>query len=165
LTGFTAGAGVRAGLFQLDYAFVPYGDLGISHRVSVGYEFPNPTPVVSKPVTVLAPPVTVVATPQPIPVTAGAPKSKVEVRFELPSATGTPNADSQASTLVGSYEKAAQENPGDSRAWRKLGIVYLRTGQSALGIQCLEQALRLNPDDQELRLWLENYHSQHSVKP
>jgi hypothetical protein len=149
----------------LDYAFVPYGDLGTSHRVSVGYEFPNPTPVVSKPVTVLAPPVTVVATPQPLPVTAGAPKSKVEVRFELPSAGGTPTAEAQAPSLVGPYEKAAQENPGDSRAWRKLGIVYLRTGQSALGIQCLEQALRLNPSDLELRKWLDDYHAKHPSKP
>ena len=165
LTGFTAGAGVRVGLFQLDYAFVPYGDLGTSHRVSVEYEFPNPTPVISKPVTVLSPPVTVVATPQPVPVAPGTPKSKVEVRFELPSGAGTPNSDGQASTLVGFYEKAARENPGDSRAWRKLGIVYLRTGQSALGIQCLEQALRLSPGDLELRRWLENYHSQHPLKP
>ncbi len=172
LTGFTAGAGFRVGQFQLDYAFVPYGDLGTSHRISVGYEFPNPTPVVAKPVTVIgspvtvqAPPVTVVATPQPMAVPAGPPKSKVEVHFELPTAAGTPMGFSQASTLVGPYEKAAQENPGSSQAWRNLGIIYLKTGQIALGIQCLEQALRLNPNDQALKEWLENYRAKHPSNP
>jgi hypothetical protein len=171
LTGFAAGAGFRVGEFQLDYAFVPYGDLGTSHRVSVGYEFPNPTPVVrpvtviGSPVTVQAPPVTVVATPQPIPVHVGPAKSKVEVRFELPGAAGTPMADAQASTLVGPYEKAAQENPGSSQAWRNLGIIYLKTGQTAMGLQSLEQALRLNPNDQALKEWLEDYQAKHPNQP
>jgi hypothetical protein len=171
LTGFAAGAGFRVGEFQLDYAFVPYGDLGTSHRVSVGYEFPNPTPVVrpvtviGSPVTVQALPVTVVATPQPIPVPAGPPKSKVEVRFELPTAAGTPMAEAQASTLVGPYEKAAQANPGSSQAWRNLGIIYLKTGETALGLQALEQALRLNPNDQALKEWLEIYKAKHPSNP
>jgi len=170
LTGFTAGAGLRLGPFQLDYAFVPYGDLGASHRVSVGYEFTNPTPVVPKPVTVLtapvtvqAPPVTVVATAVPTPVAAsGPPRSKVEVLFALPGTGGTPTpGNSQGSTLLAPYEKAAQDNPTDSRAWRNLGIMYLRTGQNALGVQCLEQALRLNPGDAVLKQWLDAYRAQH----
>lgn len=172
LTGFTAGAGLRLGSFQLDYAFVPYGDLGTSHRVSVGYEFPNPTPVVSKPVTVIsspvtvqAPPVTVVATVVPTPIAAGASKSKVEVLFALPGGAATPTVNSQAATQLAPYEKAAQDNPNDSRAWRNLGIMYLRTGQSALGVQCLEQALRLNPGDTALKQWLDSYRTQHPQQP
>ena len=172
LSGFTTGAGVRIGSFQLDYAFVPYGDLGTSHRVSVGYEFPSETPIVPKPVTVMgspvtvqAPPVTVVATVQPTPVPEGTPKSKVEVRFELPAASGTPGADAQSATLVGPYEKAVQQNPGDSRAWRNLGIVYLKMGRNDLAIQSLEQALRLNPDDQALKKWFEDYRSKQTGKP
>ena len=169
LTGFTAGAGVRISQFQLDYAFVPYGDLGSSHRVSVGYEFPNPNPVVPKPVTVLsspvtvqAPPVTVVATP--VPVAAGPPKTKVEVLFDLPG-TGTSQGKGQATTSLTLYEKAARDNPRDSRAWRNLGIVYLRAGQTALGVQCLEQAFRLNANDPALKKWLEEYRAQHPGKP
>jgi hypothetical protein len=151
---------------------VPYGDLGNSNRISVGYEFPNPTPVVPKPVTVIsnpvtvqAQPVTVVATPVPTPVAAGVSKSKVEVLFALPGAAATPAGNSQASTLLASYEQAAQQNPNDSRAWRNLGIMYLRTGQIALGIQCLEQALRLNPGDQALNRWLDDYHAKHPTSP
>ena len=65
---------MKAGPFLLDYAFVPYGDLGTTHRISVGYEFPDQVPIPPKPVTVMsnpvtvqAPPVTVVATVQPTP--------------------------------------------------------------------------------------------------
>jgi hypothetical protein len=151
----------------LDYAFVPYGDLGTSHRISVGYEFPNPPPAVVKPVTVMsspvtvqAPPVTVVATPAPIP-SSGTPKSKVEVLFELPGNLTPPMGSAQASALTAPYEKAAQEHPGDSLAWRKLGIIYLRTGQRALGLQCLEEALRLNPQDLALKQWLEKDRARH----
>ena len=166
LTGFVAGAGLRIGLFQLDYAFVPYGDLGTSHRVSVGYEFPNPKPVTvaSSPLTVQAPPVTVVATPAPTPV-AGTGKSKVEVMFDLPGATAPSLGNGQASSLLAPYEKAAQDHPGDSRAWRNLGIIYIKTGQTALGIQCLKQALRLNPADLPLKQWLDNYQALHPNQP
>jgi Tetratricopeptide repeat len=173
LTGFTAGAGLRIGRIQLDYAFVPYGDLGTSHRVSVGYEFPNPTPVVSRPVTVMASPltvqaapVTVMLTPTPGPATVpGPPKSNVEVQFELGGASAPVTVAAGSSTLVAPYEKAVQKNPGDSRAWRNLGIIYLKTGQTALGIQSLEQALRLNPDDQVLKQWLEDYLAKHPDTP
>ncbi len=165
LTGFAAGAGFRVGRIQLDYAFVPYGDLGTSHRLSVGYEFPNPTPVVSKPVTVMsrpltvqALPVTVVVTPAPTPFPAMVPpKSRVEVRFELPAAADTPTVGSGTALPVEPYEKAAQEHPGSALAWRNLGIVYLKLGKTELGLQCLDQALRLAPNDEALKRWLEAY--------
>ncbi len=173
LTGFSAGAGLRLGEFLLDYAFLPYGELGDSNRISVGYEFPNPTPVATKPVTVIsapvtvqAPPVTVVATPAPAPVTAaGGVKTKVQVLFDLPGSTPPAAGNSGAASLVAPYEQAAQQNPNDSRAWRNLGIIYLQTGQTALGIQCLEQALRLNPNDLALKQWLDDYQAKHSGQP
>ena len=37
--GWTAGLGFKMGRFGLDYAYVPYGDLGITHRISVGTSF------------------------------------------------------------------------------------------------------------------------------
>lgn len=38
-TDLTAGVGFHLAGFSLDYAFLPYGDLGAAHRVSVGYFF------------------------------------------------------------------------------------------------------------------------------
>lgn len=167
LTGLTAGAGLKLGAVSLDYAFVPYGDLGTSHRVSLGYEFPNPTPVPPRPVTVVAP-VTVVVTPVPAPtaaVTPGPSKSKVEIHFELPGGRVTPGTDSGATTLLQAYEAAAQKNPQDSHAWRNLGVAYLKVGKTDLAIQCFEQALRLNPNDTALKKWMDDYRAAHPGRP
>ncbi len=38
-SGFAAGAGFRLMNIGIDYAFVPFGDLGDTHRVSLGYRF------------------------------------------------------------------------------------------------------------------------------
>jgi len=38
-SGLTAGLGFRGGNIQFDYAYVPYGDLGNIHKVSVGMSF------------------------------------------------------------------------------------------------------------------------------
>lgn len=40
-SGFTLGAGFRSGIFALDYAFVPYGDISTTHRVSATLDLPN----------------------------------------------------------------------------------------------------------------------------
>lgn len=40
-SGPTAGAGFKAGVFSIDYAFVPYGDLSTTHRVSAMIDLPT----------------------------------------------------------------------------------------------------------------------------
>ncbi|MBN1596355.1 PorV/PorQ family protein [candidate division FCPU426 bacterium] len=39
IAGVTAGMGVKYQNFSLDYAFVPYGFLGTTHRIAVSYQF------------------------------------------------------------------------------------------------------------------------------
>lgn len=39
LVGMTAGAGVDLGFMRFDYAWAPYGDLGMTNRVTVGFRF------------------------------------------------------------------------------------------------------------------------------
>ena len=39
LAGLTAGAGFKINIFDIDYAFVPYGDLGLTHRISLLAKF------------------------------------------------------------------------------------------------------------------------------
>ena len=39
LTGLSLGLGVKLGRLDLDYAYLPYGDLGTAHRISLIYEF------------------------------------------------------------------------------------------------------------------------------
>ncbi len=38
-SGLTAGIGFRTGALRLDYAYVPYGDLGDAHRISAEWDF------------------------------------------------------------------------------------------------------------------------------
>jgi hypothetical protein len=40
-SGFTAGMGIKMGIFKLDYAYVPYGDLSTTHRVAASMGFPS----------------------------------------------------------------------------------------------------------------------------
>jgi hypothetical protein len=39
LSGIAAGAGLDLEVFRLDYAWIPLGELGITHRVSLGFSF------------------------------------------------------------------------------------------------------------------------------
>lgn len=36
MVSFSGGMGFRIGEYQLDYAFVPHDDLGLTHRVTIG---------------------------------------------------------------------------------------------------------------------------------
>ena len=39
LTGFSGGFGLSLTQFRIDYAWVPLGDLGMTHRISLGFKF------------------------------------------------------------------------------------------------------------------------------
>ncbi len=41
-SGFSAGLGFAYSQFSFDYAFSPFGDLGVTHRISLAYRFPVP---------------------------------------------------------------------------------------------------------------------------
>jgi len=169
-TSFTAGAGVRIDSITLDYAFVPYGDLGTSNRISLAYDFPNPTPLPAKSVTVLvepapAKPVTVFVMPTPTPQVAPASqapsKSSVAVHFEVPVNTVPSITDFQISALIQKYEQATETNPSDASAWHQLGSAYWKAGKTDLAVQCLQQSLRLKPADAKLKAWLDQYQAAH----
>jgi hypothetical protein len=140
----TTGAGLRFEALRLDYAFLPYGDLGASHQISLSYDLPNPAPAQA---------VTVMAVPSPAPTPA---KSSLEVHFELPTDTIT-TPDPVALKELEKYKKSIEKNPQDSQAWRDLGVVYFRSGHNAEALQCFEQALRLRPNDRELQIWIQKY--------
>jgi hypothetical protein len=42
LSNFSAGLGLRFKQMSFDYAFIPMGDLGITHHISVNYRFKPP---------------------------------------------------------------------------------------------------------------------------
>jgi tetratricopeptide (TPR) repeat protein len=156
-TNFTAGAGIRLGSLILDYAFVPYGDLGTSHRISLAYDFPNPTPVPVKPVTVFVMPV---PTPTPL-VTPSPNKPSVKLLFEVPASAAATVTDFETAALIQKYEQATETNPQNAQAWHLLGLAYWKGGRKDLAVQCLQQAYRLNPADVQLKAWLDQYRAAH----
>ncbi len=152
---FTAGVGIHFDSITLDYAYVPYGDLGTSNRISLAYDFSNPTPVPVKPVTVVVTPV-----PIPIPTVTPVPaKPSVAVHFEVPLSVATPETNPEILAQLQQYQKATEANPQDPAAWHRLGLAYWKTGQKDLAVQCLEQALRLDPSDTQLKAWIDLYNS------
>jgi outer membrane protein OmpA-like peptidoglycan-associated protein len=74
LAGVSAGVGINYQAFRLDYAFVPYGFLGNTHRVSLSYVLPPPaTPTPT-------PRPTPMPTPAPTPAPTVAPEVKAQVQ-------------------------------------------------------------------------------------
>jgi hypothetical protein len=149
----TAGVGVKISPFSLDYAFIPFGTLGTSHRLSLAYQFELPKEVVKVPVQV---PVTVVQ-PAPAP-----PKPKdVEVHFKIEN---DPLAEPRALEKEGKLKEAVaatvavlKQDPRNDRAWSTLGNLYYKLGQKTYAIQCFEQVLKLEPGNEALRTWLKKY--------
>jgi tetratricopeptide (TPR) repeat protein len=154
--GLTAGIGFVLDDFHFDYAYLPYGDLGDSHRVSVGYAL-GPVPAAPTPVPTPNP---TPALPVPKPATHPAPNS-LTVLFDIPSnavAAGKKLEEEgkirPASEL---YLQALRDNPKDVSAWEALGELYDRANEKNYAAQCFEKALQLEPGNQKLADWLTNY--------
>jgi tetratricopeptide (TPR) repeat protein len=155
-TNFSAGAGARFDDLILDYAYLPFGDLGTSNRISVTYQFELPKEIVKVQV-----PVTVIQTVQaPVPVSNS---QNVEVHFKI---TNDPLAEGQALEKEGKpieavqiYVTALKEDPRNDQLWSVLGRLYYQLGKKAYAIDCFENVLKLKPDNPQLKDWLGKYKS------
>jgi tetratricopeptide (TPR) repeat protein len=155
-TAYSLGAGLRWKDLSLDYAFVPYGDFGVSHCLTLGYEFPQPTPAV------LQVPVTVIQkVPAPTPVPTVAPmepgKSAVQIKFKIPSGEEGVLSPSQEESRIQEQLGLIKVTPEDPNPWWQLGNLYYKQGRKEAAIQCFEQVLRLRPANETLKNWLEQY--------
>jgi hypothetical protein len=162
LKSFTAGAGIKFEGFQLDYAFVPYGDLGTSHQLSLIYELPQDK---AKP-EVAAPTPTPTPAPSNGPPVSFRPKPGMDtnpllLQFDVP-----PDQAAQAQSMEDQghpaearalYQQAVDQEPHDASAWAALGSFYYRQGQKAQAIDCFEQVLQLRPDAKAMADWLAKY--------
>ncbi len=163
LQGLTAGAGIQWNGFELDYAFLPYGDLGTSHRVSLSYMFPsskaNSQPAVGSSTaspSLSGPPITFKPEPG-----SGTNKNTLTLQFDIP-----PDFVAQGQTLEAQghrveamrlYQEAIIKDSQDLMAWEALGMSYYQLGQKVYAIQCFEQVLKLRPEDKAFSSWFEKY--------
>jgi tetratricopeptide (TPR) repeat protein len=162
-TNLTAGIGLELSDIFFDYAYLPYGDLGDSHRVTIGYLFGSP-PVQSSPTStpspIKIPTPSFSPTPQPSQAPATLIPNSLTVQFDVPTSTVAAGKIlekegkyKQASDL---YIQAVQENPKDESAWIALASLYEHLNKRDYAIQCYEQALSLDPNNQDLIDHLKN---------
>jgi hypothetical protein len=170
LSGLTLGGGVGLGPVQMDYAWLPYGDLGASQRISLEYAFdgPNrpaaptaaPAPVPSP----LASP-TAVPTPGPSPSpamgpapTAASPTARVDSSFSVLSDGYLLGQQleraGQADQAAAAYRQAIQADPDDGPSWEALARYHARQGRLVDASACYAHALALDPSDDEAGAWL-----------
>lgn len=182
LSGFSSGLGLTWRGWTLDYAFVPLGGLGMEQRLSLGWHpFAGGQEAATQgkqeasseeavapllpPEAVSAPlpppldangrPLPVTGTPQPAP----QPTPALQLEFKLPD-TEVEQAfqaedEGKFKQAVAKYQEAIKADAADTRAWMGLGKLYWAQGQRDYAIQCYEQVLRLNPEDAELKAWLD----------
>ncbi len=145
LTGLSAGAGVGINDFTIDYAFVPFGDLGVSNRVTLNMDFavPNSDVEMLKPV-------------------------RRVVEKESDKQAKTPEQLRDMLAQGGSYENAGNLNAAEKEykaiidenfdyadAWKRLGAVMVKKKNNVEAFRCFQQYLKLRPDDKAVRAWMD----------
>ncbi len=119
LTGLSAGLGFALSDFKMDYAYLPYGELGSAHRVSLGYAFGSPAEEkVSGPGPTIQPKAGNSEGKSPLPVVtrngAGSPpfqKSPPAFRLPLGSATPSSATGRESMEMGGARSISGEEAP------------------------------------------------------
>jgi hypothetical protein len=171
--GLTLGAGFRMKDLMLDYAYVPFGDFGQSHRVSAEVAFgapverpmqnayPAPMPqqaraIKPEPAQVAARPAVTTASAtmarEPIDV-APAPSERVDLA-EAKARASAAMAAGQFAAAADWYRMAIARTPGDVVLRYNLATAYFRAGLYDDAANQFEQVANADPMDEEAWLFL-----------
>lgn len=160
---FSAGLGVGFGDYQIDYAYLPWGSFGSTHRLSLSlvqpwsHSEPKAEPQAEAPTPQPRPQPTAAPSPQPTPLAAPAAPAR-ETRFRVLSDAVVQARALEAAGRVNQalkvYHQAATADPDDGLAWKGMAGIYQRAGQGAFARQCWQQVLRLDPGDPDAQAGL-----------
>lgn len=175
LEGFrsvAAGFGYRRGALRFDYALEPMGELGFTHRVSLGASVITAPPPMAKRIPMVATPTPMVSTlpTRSAPLTTGPGIAEpsviptVEATFtpvpKVAASEATPangdqlrvydldaekGVDSGAKTRVKELLTRVKKPDAGPEAWWELGQFYELSGYSKYARQCYENVLKLDP--------------------
>ena len=156
---FSGGLGINLGRYQLDYAYLPWGSFGATHRISLSlaepWNRPSTRPIVTPEPTPAPRPI---PTPHPQPSPVVTPTRLLGPAPSLPQAHFRVLSDAvvQARALEAAgrypsalmlYHQAATAHADDLAAWKGLASLYARLGQVAYAQQCWRQVLRIDSSD------------------
>jgi hypothetical protein len=163
LNSLSIGCGFKLSSFSIDYAWLPYGDLGNSQRVSLNYAFVSSLP---------APPEA--SLPRLASTEALSPSARTLPYPPGPALVETHDQDSyqvlsegyvlgqdleqqgKAREALSAYRLALSGDPGDLPSWRALAHLYVRFGREDYARSCYLQILKLKGSDSEAEQWLKN---------
>ncbi|HXC62730.1 MAG TPA: hypothetical protein VNZ67_00155, partial [bacterium] len=168
LTGLTSGLGAVIGPVVVDYAYLPYGRLGNSNRVSLSFLFddghstPKPQPPLAQPPTAKAAPAKPAA-PAPAAAVAPAQPSPAQPAATTAAAAASPAPGGSSVDMVfevamdpeeAKLVDAAHQAPSDPGAWNRLGHWYYDHGRRAPMVEAFRHYLNLEPQDTATAAWL-----------
>lgn len=171
LAGFTMGAGAVLGPLHVDFALVPYGQLGNPYRMSVGWDFDLPQAPAPRPAGR--------SVPAPAPADAvPVPREQAAVTVELPVGAATVGTTqtfasasdawtaAKAAETAGqiaqareAYVTATRLEPDNSETWGRLGKFEYARNNKAAALPALEKMLELKPDA-NLQKWVDAYRAE-----
>ena len=153
LTGLTLGVGFRRGRLGIDYAFQPFGDLAVSHRISLLYGLGPSADVVREIEFRDAQPVGVSTLGEKA--TVGAiPSAELENNAE--QAYRDAAARAAAGDTAGARDRAqtaVELNPFHWQAWQLLGNEKQAGGDTDGALKAYVESLKIHPDNPELKAY------------
>jgi len=91
-------------------------------------------------------------------------QKSLALHFEIPtdytSQGDQMEAQGKHKEAVQLYKEAVEEDPQNVQAWWNMGNVYYKLALKDYAVACFEKVLKLRPDNQDLKKWLDNYKAQ-----
>ena len=143
-SGLSFGAGLSAGLLRMQYAFVPYGDLGFTHRMSLVMNFGDremkkKDEIAEEKAAEEEPEETVKFDTKKLFTEA----LDLEIRGKLKEAALK-------------FTEIIKVEKNNDLAWKRLGFLYYRMNKKEYAIKCFETAIKIKPN-KALEHWLLEY--------
>jgi hypothetical protein len=142
MTGLTAGAGLKLGGFVIDYAYVPFGDLGTTQMVTIGYIFGGGggAALEKKPENNTKAP-------------AGGKKGTAPLdAVDLYNQGAVLENSGQLEQALAKYKAALKLNSRYAPALKRAGIIYYKQNNTASALKYFKMYVNIVPDDDQINL-------------
>ncbi len=150
MIGISGGVGLKLANLSIDYAIVPYGDLGTTQWMMLTYAFGNQP--AAKPAETAA--------PEKAKQTANIAPAGYNNKVDLLSEGMKLEKQGKIKTAMLKYSQAVTVDGKNAEAWKRLGYLYKSQGDKANAVACLETYLKLKPTDKKTAAMLKKYKKQ-----